>query len=329
MSGRCSSRSEGRPVDDALRHDAVEAAAAHRQAGGRLAEQHRERRDVLAQDLIERRNGGALLREQRLLLRDIEAGRGADRDTVLIHTEDARRRAHVVVGDADAVLRGENLEIRVDDARDGGEDDDLAVETARDRGELGGAQRRAVLAPQVDLVARVEDRAEVVDARRHAGAGARCGSVEGEHRQERRARDAGRRIGLLDSSNRRRDIEIVEMRAFDQIGQFARAEAAPPVGRRQRRALAVAGAIGRRHVDRAGGVGHLGRQQAAREQRHRQQHKRNAAPGSHFPRERSDLLHRVTLPRHIASSCHRHATTHRARTVSASSPVGGAPGRRA
>ena len=62
----------------------------------------------------------------------------------------------VVARDAQPVLRGENLEVGVDDGRDRREDDHLAVEAARDRGELGRAQRRAVLAPEVELVARIE-----------------------------------------------------------------------------------------------------------------------------------------------------------------------------
>ena len=52
-------------------------------------------------------------------------------------------------------------------------------------------------------------------------------------RQQRRAGDARLRIGLLDARDRGRDVEIGEMRALDQRGQFARAEAAPPVRRRQ------------------------------------------------------------------------------------------------
>src|SRR5262249_30894118 len=53
---------------NALRVDAGETAAAHIHARGRLAEQYGQRRDVLAQLLVERWDRGALLREQRLLL---------------------------------------------------------------------------------------------------------------------------------------------------------------------------------------------------------------------------------------------------------------------
>ena len=91
--------------------------------------------------------------------------RGADADAVLIDLQDARRRVDIAARDAQAVLRGENLEVGVDHRRDGGEHDHLAVEAARDRGEFGRAQRRAVLAPEVDLVARVEHRAEACCSR--------------------------------------------------------------------------------------------------------------------------------------------------------------------
>ena len=100
---------------------------------------------------------------------------------------------------------------------DGREHDHLAVEAARDRAELGGAQRRAVLAPEVDLVARIEHGAE----RRRCSAACRRRervrrAVEIDRGQQRRAGDARLRIGLLDARDRGRDVEIGELRALDQ-----------------------------------------------------------------------------------------------------------------
>ena len=97
-----------------------------------------------------------MLRQQGLLLRNVETGGGANRDPLLVDAENAGRGADVVVGDAQPILRGKDLEIRVDDGRDRREDDHLAVEAARDRAEFGGAQQRAILSPEIKLVASIE-----------------------------------------------------------------------------------------------------------------------------------------------------------------------------
>ena len=96
------------------------------------------------------------------------------------------------------------------------EDDHLAVEAARDRAEFRRAQRRAVLAPEIDLVARIEHGADTrlppslpVPGRSPSGRA----SISG---QQRRARDARLRVGLLDARDRGRDVEIGEIRALDQ-----------------------------------------------------------------------------------------------------------------
>ena len=113
------------------------------------------------------------------------------------------------------------------------------------------AQRRAVLAPEVDLVAGVEHRAIGVELPAPAPVPVRV-TVPSKSiaRQQRRARDARLRIGLLDARDGGRDVEIVEIRALDQHGQFARAKAAPPVRRRQcGMRLARRLAIFRRDID--------------------------------------------------------------------------------
>ena len=74
------------PLEQQLRRQArrhardaepVEAAAAHLEIGGRAADQHGERGDVLAQRLVERRDRGALGRDQAFLLGDFERRGGA------------------------------------------------------------------------------------------------------------------------------------------------------------------------------------------------------------------------------------------------------------
>ena len=89
----------------------------------------------------------------------------------LIRLNTRRGGGEIVARDAQPVVRGEHLEIGIGDADDRGERHHLAVEAARDRGLLGGAQRRAVLAPEVDLVARAE-RGAVDRARRAAATAA-------------------------------------------------------------------------------------------------------------------------------------------------------------
>ena len=93
----------------------------------------------------------------------------------------------VVARDAQAILRREHQEIGVGDADDGGERHHLAIEAAGDRELLGGAQRGAVLAPEVDLVAGAERRAVGHAFGRAPTAAAAAGGLRGA-----RARRAGR-----------------------------------------------------------------------------------------------------------------------------------------
>jgi hypothetical protein len=158
-------------------------------------------------------------------------------------------RIEIVARDAQPVLRREHLEIRRADAHDGGEDHHLLVEAAGDRILFGCARGRAVLAPEVDLVAGVErGRKEVA-----LGPAARAAETLGEadevdRRQQRRAGDLGLRVGLHDAPDRSADVEIGDLRLFHQIGELARAEAAPPVESRRRR-LPLPGTVFGRDVN--------------------------------------------------------------------------------
>ena len=68
-------------------------------------------------------------------------------------------------------------------------------------------------------------------------------------RQQRRAGDLGLRVGLQDAPDGGGDVEIGDLRLLDQIGEFARTKAAPPIERR-RRGLPLPGAVFRRDIGR-------------------------------------------------------------------------------
>jgi hypothetical protein len=217
----------------------------------------REREAVLLENLLQQRHRRALGGGETLLLGEVEAGRGADVDALLDEAEDAGRAVHVVTGDAQAVLRRQHLEVGIGHRRDGGERHHLAVEAARHRDLLGGEQRLAVLAPEIDLVARVErdvvERAPPVAAAgagagRERGLGARGAAAAGDEGKERRAGDARLGVGLQDARHRRADVEVGELRLFHERGQLGRAELAPPVqlrkGRVRGRARCLAVGIG-------------------------------------------------------------------------------------
>ena len=110
-------------------------------------------------------------------------------------------------------------------------------------------QRRLVLAPDVDDVARAQRRRIEPGERRHpaataagaAGAGAellrglggRLAAVEIDQRQQCGPGDPHLRIGLQDLRHRDRDIEVCRLGLLHQRREFRGSEAAPPVERRQ------------------------------------------------------------------------------------------------
>ena len=132
--------------------DAAQAAAADRHAFGRSGHQHGKRDPVLAQRLLERRNGSALRVDQAFLLGSVERGRCARLQPLLNQVEHARRAGKVFARNAQTILRGQYLEIGVGGGDHGGEGDDLAIKPAGDRRLLSSTQSRTVLAPEIDLV---------------------------------------------------------------------------------------------------------------------------------------------------------------------------------
>ena len=192
---------------------------------------------------------GALGVDQAFLLRGVERGCRARLQPLLDQIEHACGARKVFTCDAQTVLRREHLEIGVGGGDHRGEADHLAIVAAGDRGLFRGAHQGAVLAPKIDFVARVKRGREVVADDRDASSGSRnaddvCAAgcfgllcvlgvaVEIDNRQQRGAGDAGIGVGLHDAGDRCGDIEIALSRRFDDFGQFARAEGAPPIERR-------------------------------------------------------------------------------------------------
>jgi hypothetical protein len=78
-------------------------------------------------------------------------------------------------------------------------------------------------------------------------------AIEIDDRQQRGADNAGIRVRLYDARDRRGDIEVGGAGLFNDLGQFARTETAPPVERRncrfRRCGIARACAVGRRDIE--------------------------------------------------------------------------------
>ena len=220
----------------------IEAAALDHDLDRRPADQHREHRDVLAQRLVEQRDRRAHLVDQALLLRDVELRRGAGLEPLLDQGENPVGGGKVLARDPQVVLRCEHLEIGGADGHDGGEDDHFLGEAAGDGVLLRRARGGAVLAPEIDLIAGVERGVEDV-ALGSAGRPYALGETgKIDLRQQRRAGDLGLRVGLHDAPDGGADVEVGGLRLLDQIGELARAEAAPPI-ERGRRGYPVPGAI--------------------------------------------------------------------------------------
>ncbi len=117
-------------------------------AFGRAGHQHGERDPVLAQRLLERRDGRALGVDQAFLLRGVERGGGAGLQPLLDQVEHARGAGEVFARDAQPVLRGQHLEIGVGGRNHGGQRDHLAIEAAGDRGFFRGAQQQSGSCPR-------------------------------------------------------------------------------------------------------------------------------------------------------------------------------------
>jgi hypothetical protein len=107
------------------------------------------------------------------------------------------------------------------------------VEAAGDGAFLRRARVSAVLAPEIDLVAGVEGGMEPVALGRPRVLDPLRKADEIDLRQQRRADDLGLRVGLQNAPDGRRDVEIGGLRFLDEVGQFARAKATPPIQRRR------------------------------------------------------------------------------------------------
>src|SRR5262249_54896948 len=119
-----------------------------------------ERRLVLLDLLHERRDRGAHDRGEARLLGNVERGRGALIEAVLDQPENSLRAREVLTGDAQPILALEHQKIGVGDAHYRPERNPPAVEAACERQITGGANLRARLAPETELIAGVERRRE-------------------------------------------------------------------------------------------------------------------------------------------------------------------------
>ena len=189
--------------------------------------------------------------------------------------------AQVLARDPQPVLRRQHLEIGIGGGDHGGQADHLAVVAAGDRGFLGRAQGGAVLAPEVDFVAGASARPTGCRARsrrtsrrrRRAlrGARMRWRCRRGRHRAAAaRRRCAPARRPARCGRPRRRYRDWRRAPASMMSVNSLRAEAAPPVERRQRRfrqrRIARAAVIGLRNVEP--GLGLVAGEQAAAERQH-------------------------------------------------------------
>ena len=121
----------------------------------------------------------------------------------------------ILLGDLQPIAQLERLEIGGRHARDHGEGDRLLVVAAGHGRSPGGIARGAVLAPEVELVARsehgIEDVVNPESSARNAGARALAGGgcAQIDRGQERRARDAQLRVRLLYAGDRAGQIIVV------------------------------------------------------------------------------------------------------------------------
>ncbi len=157
MSGRCVSSSDGSP--GVTRGDAMAFSEppmiAH--AFRRPRHQRRQRIDVQRQGLAQRRHGGALIGKHGFLLRDIEVGSGAGLQPLLDGVEDARSAGDVLLGGTQPVLRRQHLEIGIGNADQRRQRHHVAVEPGGDCGFLRSLCGIAVLAPEIEFVAALNE----------------------------------------------------------------------------------------------------------------------------------------------------------------------------
>ncbi len=130
--------------------------AVHLEIRRRARHQHGERGHILAQRHLDRRDRRALGRNQCFLLRQIELRCGAAVELLLDQGENALGGRQVAARHAQLILRRQDLEIGVGDGHDRRQGHDIAVVAGSGGALLGGIQRCAVLAPEIQHVARSE-----------------------------------------------------------------------------------------------------------------------------------------------------------------------------
>jgi len=239
-------------------------------------------------------NCGALGRRQRFLLRHVELRGRTAVELLFDEIEDALGCCQVLAGDAQLVLRGENLEIGIGDGDHRRQCDNLAIISRDRRVFLRRIERRAILAPEVEHVARGQSGLESIEGRpaEAVAAGDGIGAalllsfgarISRQRREQGRARHPDQGIGLDDLGDGHGDIEVVKLGRLHQRGELGGTEAAPPVQGRNggvRIALACR-AIGLGHFKIEFGA--FRAEDAARERRaHRKRKQRasRAAPGA-------------------------------------------------
>src|SRR5262249_1383771 len=154
---------------------------------------------------------------------------GAGVEPLLDQSENPVGYIEVVPRNPQPVLRRKHLEIGVADGYDGRQNDDFLVEAAGDGAFLPRPRLSPVLPTEIDLVARMEGGMEPVALRRPR---ALRKADEIDLRQQRRADDLGLRVSLQNAPDGGSDVEIGDLRLLDEVGQFARAKATPPIQRR-------------------------------------------------------------------------------------------------
>ena len=201
--------------------DLIQAAVRHVDALGRVAGEDRERIDALAQLLPQGGHGGVHRGDHRLLLRHVEPGGGAGHLLELQALQDLGGVGEVRLGDGEAVAQLERLEIGGGDAGHDGEFDGRAVVGAGARRGRGGVVGGAVLAPEVELVARRQQRAEGVAGDEALAADRRPRALRArlriERRQQRRAGDAPLRVRLVHARHRRAQVVVGMLRLGDEL----------------------------------------------------------------------------------------------------------------
>src|SRR5262249_7746630 len=180
---------------------------------------------------------------------DIELRRGAGVEPLLDQSENPVGYIEVVPRNPQPVLRRKHLEIGVAYGYDGRQNDDFLVEAAGDGAFLRRARVSAVLSPKIDLIPRIERGMEEVPLGQAGVLKALRKADEIDFRQQRRADDLGLRVRLQDAPDGGGNVEIGDLRLLDQIGEFARTKAAPPIERR-RCGLPLPGAVFGRDIGR-------------------------------------------------------------------------------